>query len=62
VEDLLLLALVHHRLGHADQAGDYLKKATDFLDRHEPKGYVEKLDRRFLRQEAEAAVLGTRKS
>ena len=62
MEDLLLLALVHHRLGHADQARDYLRKATDFLDRHEPKGCVEMLDRRSLRQEAEAAVLGARKS
>jgi Flp pilus assembly protein TadD len=56
VEDWLLLALVHHRLGHADQARAYLRKARDLLERHEPENVDDKLDARFLRREAEAAV------
>jgi serine/threonine protein kinase/WD40 repeat protein/Flp pilus assembly protein TadD len=32
----LALALVHHRLGHADEARKYLDRATEFMDKRPP--------------------------
>ncbi len=61
----LALALVHHALGHADEARDYLSRATEFMDkRPASKPFTEALlatdveEALLLRREADQLILG----
>ncbi len=60
----LVLAMCHHRLGHVAQARSWLDKADEWIDqKRESVGYYgaevewpERLERQFLRREAEALI------
>jgi tetratricopeptide (TPR) repeat protein len=69
--DWLLLALVHQRLIHADEARTWLEKATDWIDRSTREKPADEafgarvdwqtwLALRLLRREAESALLAVR--
>jgi hypothetical protein len=53
----LFLAIAHHRLGHADQAKEWLRKADEQMkerqqDRGRPLSWEDKVRLELLRQEA----------
>ena len=61
----LVLALVDHQLGHADEVRKYLGRATDFMDkRPATKPFTAVLlstdveEARFMRHEADELILG----
>jgi WD40 repeat protein/serine/threonine protein kinase len=59
VEDWLFLSMAHHQLGHADQARDYLARATGALDQEElnpSMPWYRRLECQVLRQEAETLL------
>ena len=61
----LVLALVHHQLGHADEARKYLGRATDFMDRRPATRpftaaqlSTDVEEAQLLRREADQLILG----
>jgi serine/threonine protein kinase/WD40 repeat protein/tetratricopeptide (TPR) repeat protein len=56
--DWLILAMAHHRLGHADQAGQWLKKAVGALDSSPHLDWPDSVALPLLRREAEALMAG----
>jgi tetratricopeptide (TPR) repeat protein len=65
----LVLAMAHHRLGHAAEADRYLGRATDFLDSRPPtKPFTAEMlspdaeEAQILRREAEELIRGKGKS
>jgi tetratricopeptide (TPR) repeat protein len=66
--DWLFLAMAHHRLGHTDEAHNWLDKAAEWIDQNRESAifgsepdWTERLERQLLRREAEA-LIGTEKS
>jgi tetratricopeptide (TPR) repeat protein len=61
----LLLAMAHHRAGDVKQAGEWLKKATDWLavpGQFDRLDWQERLELRLLREEAEALLKDAKRS
>jgi eukaryotic-like serine/threonine-protein kinase len=65
--DWLFLAMAHHRLGHTDQARQFLEKATAWIEKAaagkpgtllqgQPLDFDQQLDLQLLRREAEAVL------
>ena len=55
--DWIFLALAHHRLGHAEEAGKWLQKAAAWIDRHAAKlPWPHRLEMELFRAEANAVV------
>jgi tetratricopeptide (TPR) repeat protein len=61
--DWLFLAMAHHRLGHTDDAHQWLDKAAEWIDEKRESGiygaapdWTERLERQLPRREAEALI------
>jgi tetratricopeptide (TPR) repeat protein len=56
-QDWAFLAMVHHRLGHRDEARRWLERLRDHRPTGDPERFWDELEIRLLRGEAEAVIL-----